>query len=70
MAFKAKWKNDFLKRIEDIVSSETKIKGQKTGANTDKCVGRELMEFSRDRFSFLHEIRGNCYKQQEEQRQK
>lgn len=56
MAFKAKWKNDFLDRREDIVSSETKIKGSKTGVNVDKCVGRELIEFSPDRFSFLHEI--------------
>lgn len=27
MAFKAKWKNDFLDRREDMVSFETKIKG-------------------------------------------
>lgn len=27
MAFKAKWKNDFLDRREDMVSSETMIKG-------------------------------------------
>lgn len=27
LAFKAKWKNDFLDRREDLVSSQTKIKG-------------------------------------------
>lgn len=42
MAFKARWNNVLLDRREDMVSSETKIKGQKTGANVDNCVGREL----------------------------
>jgi hypothetical protein len=33
----------FLDRGKNMLSSETEIKGKKTGVNVDKCVGRKLV---------------------------
>lgn len=53
----------FLDRRGYVVSTETEVNYQKTGANADKCERRKLKRISPGRFNTLHKIGGNCCEQ-------